>query len=66
MRMRHVQKPVKLLEAVSMISQFHIGLTPLIALIQISVEPAAVTQNCVASFTNNTVDCLCFFDSDVK
>ena len=52
MRMRHVQKPVKLLEAVSMISQFHIGLTPLIALIQISVKPT-VMQNCVASVTND-------------
>ena len=31
--------------------QKYIGLTPLIALIYVSVEPA-VTQNCVASVTN--------------
>ena len=36
---------------ISYLAPIRIGLTPLIALIYISVEPA-VTQNCVASVTN--------------
>ena len=52
-----VKKELHLLKALNfepIVNQSKIGLTPLIALIYTSVEPA-VTQNCVASVTNKNL-----------